>query len=128
MKEWINCGDVNFLTYGGNIIRKRELEDEYEVLNLICPFDTDGETWIFDRAVIFLSDFEKEKEEIGRFAGTTYDDENYNFNFVCDIVSYYGIGNLNSAPYDFKETTNENEIREVFKKYGIEFDEEGYII
>lgn len=108
---WMNLGDINFLQYGGHLVRKAYAEEQinkypslkhyYEVIFLVP--DDDRENMMFAGICnIDLQDY-VDKPEIFSYAG--YPEligkslneiaESIGLErFTADIVSYYGVANL----------------------------------
>lgn len=102
MSEWHNHGDVNFLEYGGCLVRKISSQDCYEIISLITEIpDYKGKykcPMIVARCYIDLDAWLEAKNEmvkINEFAGfgRTYipQTEEEKESYCVDLVNYYGV-------------------------------------
>lgn len=105
---WKNLGDVNFLTYGGCLVRRSHTDEElkrypslstlYTVIQLMPSDDhedmvfvgiceVDIEDYTEDTGVLSYADIS------GKILEEILEKESAE-QFAADIISYYGIGNL----------------------------------
>lgn len=105
--EWHNYGDVNFLEYGGCLVRETNREDCFNVIWLNTEiYDYKGKyknPMIVARCFVDLSDWLKEgydedRNKINKFYD--YPSEDYipktlhdKMMYCTDLISYYGIDN-----------------------------------
>ena len=98
MRKWENYGDVNFLTYGGSLIRPAwdekvladhpALKNQYEVLILTRNPD-DECTVLAGIKQIDTGDYEDRREEISKIYGLTSDEDDLLFAVSC--AEYIGL-------------------------------------
>lgn len=112
--EWENCGDINFIEYGGCLVKEDEHEDCFHVLSLTTDIpDYKGKykiPMIVAKCFIDLSDWLKPDNEdrisVNKFCGY---DEDYiphildeKISYCVDLVNYCGIQEFDP---DFPEET-----------------------
>lgn len=110
-QKWENYGDINFLTYGGCLVKADDYKDCFHVLVLNTDIDTDEEEKVIvAKCFIDLSDW-LEPEDDGRkkvnsFVGY---EENYipqtedeKMSYCVDLINYYGLHNFDP---DFPKET-----------------------
>ncbi|WP_346961313.1 hypothetical protein [Clostridium sp.] len=108
--EWQNYGDINFIGYGGCLVRKTEHEDCFEVMSLtteICDYDGEYEKpMIVARCYIDLScwedSFKKVNYNVGYDKNYTPKTEEQKMSYCVDLINYYGIQEFDP---DFPEET-----------------------
>ena len=103
--EWHNFGDVNFLEYGGCLVRETDREDCFYVIWLNADvYDYKGKykaPMIIAKCFVDLSDWLKpedsDRKEINKFFGYKEDyiptTLHQKMMYCTDLISYYGIEN-----------------------------------
>lgn len=110
--EWHNYGDINFIEYGGCLVRETDYEDCFDVIWLSTELpDYKGKykyPMMVARCFIELNDWleKDDREQVNRFAGyypdyipITLDDK---MSYCVDLINYYGITEFD--PYFPEET------------------------
>lgn len=97
-RAWENFGDINFLEYGGCLVRKDTKEDTYEIISLttdICDYKGKYKNPCVVARCYVADINDWISAEINSFAGY---DENYRpetedqkMSYCVDIINYYGI-------------------------------------
>jgi len=121
--DWENYGDVNFLTYGGELIRKLD-NGSYQVISLRTPWWglNEGEYIIgeltIDPNYTFDNDLEDERSKMKKYAGLDANDDYSDENFICDLISYYGIYELGGQT----ATVGKDDVIQTLKDYDVNID------
>ena len=102
MSEWKNYGDINFIEYGGCLVKEDEYPDCFHVLSLRTDiYDYEGECEepvIVAKCYVDLSDWlkpeDEERKEVNSFCGY---DKDYipqtieeKMSYCVDLINYYG--------------------------------------
>ena len=101
MKEWYNYGDVNFMEYGGCLVREAEFKDCFEVIWLITEVVgykkrykypmivakcyVDISSWLDNETLHNVNDYVGNPSD---FIPKTLEDK---MRYVTDLIAYYGI-------------------------------------
>lgn len=105
--EWENFGDMNFMQYGGCLVKEADYPEHYNVLWLEPEiFDYEGKykkPMMVAKCYVDLSDWLNENEniderkELNKFNGypEDYIPESLHdkMMYCCDLIGYYGITN-----------------------------------
>lgn len=116
--EWENYGDVNFLTYGGTLL-KEVAPQEYEIIRLFTPWSgtKEGE-YILGTCHLNTQDYEDSMNKISDFTGADYSGLDKDKWFAVDLVDYYGTYQLGGTD----EVLTKDEVIEVLKDKGVDID------
>lgn len=116
--EWENYGDVNFLTYGGTLL-KEVAPQEYEIIRLFTPWSgtKEGE-YILGTCHLNTQDYEDSMDDISNFTGADYSGLDKDKWFAVDLVDYYGTYQLGGTD----EVLTKDEVIEVLKDKGVDID------
>ena len=103
MEQWQNFGDINFIDYGGCLVKATPFRDSFKVLSLTTEvYDYDGKykkPMIVAYCFIDMSDWLKPEDEgrkkVNQYAGY---DEGYipqtqeeKMSYCVDLINYYGV-------------------------------------
>lgn len=123
MSEWVLKGDINFLEFGGRIIRQSEYDPSvYDVIEVWTPWDSeevpDGSVRAF-AADVDLDDSWLDMENALRASGiedTDVDD----YTKVDALISYWGIGQWDPMPLgdDEKNLLTIDDFAEILRARG----------
>ena len=120
--NWENYGDVNFLTYGGELIRKLD-NGSYQVISLRTPWWglNDGEYIIGELTIdptMFDGEDINEREKMKNYSGVGKNDEYIDEDYICDLISYYGIYELGGQ----EAKVDKGGVIQTLKDYGVNID------
>lgn len=121
--DWENYGDINFLTYGGELIRKLD-NGSYQVISLRTPWWglKDGEYIIgeltIDPNYIFDNDLEDERSKMKKYSGLDANDDYSDEAFICDLISYYGVYELGGQD----AVVDKDDVIQTLKDYDVDID------
>ena len=111
-RAWVNLGDVNFLEYGGCLVKPDEHHGAYNVISLTTPvYDYEGKykiPCIVANCYIDLDTWLEEdtRKEVNDFAGFPKEympeSESERMSYCVDLINYYGIQNFDP---EFPEET-----------------------
>lgn len=101
MSEWILQGDVNFLDYGGIIMRRDEDDPNcYDVIEVATSWDTDeldeNEVYAW-QAYVDIDDSWVDWEAVESFSGGDWEDDSAK---IADAIRYYGIAQWDARNLD----------------------------
>ena len=112
IKEWHNCGDINFMEYGDCLVREAEFKDCFEVIWLnpevwdykgkykkpmmIARCYVDISSWLDNETLHNVNDYVGNPSN---FIPKTLEDK---MRYVTDLIAYYGITEFDP---DFPEET-----------------------
>ena len=116
--EWENYGDINFLTYGGTLL-KEVAPQEYEIIRLFTPWSgTEEGEYILGTCYLNTKDYEDSIDDISKFTGEDYSGLDKDKWFAVDLVDYYGTYQLGGTD----EVLTKDEVIEVLKDKGVDID------